>query len=147
VATFGTAYTATGVTFHLSNPARSKVNLAVLQSQVTILTGGTGGHLSYVANVNPAAAAVVHGTPLVVYNSLLGGANGIGCADAAATLPAVPVAVRALACVITAAGTNSIIDYVDGALVVAPGCALSIQGLTVVGTGLISMCWAEIPIL
>lgn len=142
VVTFGTALTGTGVTFHLWNPPGSQYNLEVLQTGVTVLTGGTGGHLVYA--MNWAAGAVSAGTALAVNNAY--GASGVGLAKSATTLPAAPLAVRTLAGVITAAGVNNIMDYVDGALVVVPGAVLSIQGITVVGTGLISMAWAEVPI-
>lgn len=142
VATFGTALTSTGVTFHLWNPPGSKVNLEILQTGLTILTGGTGGHLVYAWNA-PTTGAVPAGTALAVNN--MNGSQGYGLAKSAVTLPATPIAIRTLAAVITAAGTNNITDYVDGAIVLAPGAALSIQGITVVGTGLISMVWAEVP--
>ena len=43
-------------------------------------------------------------------------------------------------------GVNNIVDYVNGAIVVPPGAALSIQGITVVGTGLCWMAWSEVPL-
>ena len=90
-------------------------------------------------------AVLTAGTPLAVNNC--NGAAGIVLAKSATTLPAVPTAIGALASVITAAGAFPIVDYVDGAIVVAPGATLSIQGITVVGTGeLISMAWAEVPL-
>lgn len=143
VVTFGTALTATGVTFHLWNPWGSPVDLVVLHTTLTVLTGGTGGHLVYAYNT-PTVAAPAAGTALTTYNRL--GVSGYGLAKSAATLAAAPVAIRTLAGVITAAGVNNITDYVEGAIVLAPGAALSIQGITVVGTGLISMCWEEVPL-
>lgn len=143
VITFGTGLTATGVTFHLWNPYGSLVDLVILQTGLTVLTGGTGGHLVYAYN-SPTTGAVPAGTALGVYNR--GGVSGYGQAKSAVTLPAAPVAIRTLAGVITAAGVNNITDYVDGAIVLAPGAALSVQGITVVGTGLISMCWEEVPL-
>jgi hypothetical protein len=141
--TFGTGLTATGVTFHLSNPASSPVNLSILHCGVTFITSTTAGSLVYAANVVPTAADVVHGTPGVVRNAKLGGAAGYGLFDVAATLPAAPVAIRTLASGFTTNANISVHDYVNGAIVVAPGCTLSIQGITIVGTGLIDMCWEE----
>jgi hypothetical protein len=144
VVTFGTALTATGVTFHLCNPIGSSVDLVVLQTTVTILTAGTGGHLVYAWNP-PSSTAVTAGTALAVVNRL--GSSGVGQAKSATTLPvAAPTAIRTLAGAITAAGINNITDYVDGAIIVAPGAQLSIQGITIVGTGLIGMCWEEVPL-
>ncbi len=144
VATFGTALTATGVTFHLCNPIGSGYDLVVLQTGLTILTAGTGGHVVYAYN-SPHPTAVTAGTAISVFNRL--GGSGVGLAKSATTLPAVPVAIRTLAGAITAAGTNAIVDYVNGALVISPGASLSIQGITVVGTGLISMVWEEVEII
>jgi hypothetical protein len=143
VVTFGTALTATGVTFHLWNPPGSGMNLEILQTTLTVLTGGTGGHIVYAWNT-PTLTAVSAGTALAVNN--LNGSPGIGLAKSATTLPAAPIAIRTLAGVITAANTNNIVDDVEGAIVVAPGAVLSIQGITVVGTGLIGMAWAEVPL-
>lgn len=144
--TFGTGLTATAVTFTLSNTLGSGVNLVVLHCGVTFITSTTAGSLVYAANVSPSAAAVVHGTPLTVYNAKLDGGPGLGLADAAATLPAAPVAVRTLASGFTTNANTSVHDYVDGAIIVAPGTALSIQGITIVGTGLIGMTWTEVPL-
>lgn len=143
VITFGTALTGTGVTFHLWNPPGSAVNLEILQTRITVLTGGTGGHIVYAWNA-PSLTAVSAGTALGVNN--LFGVAGIGLAKSATTLPAAPVAIATLASVVTAAGIFQITDYVDGAIVVAPGAILSVQGITVVGTGLVSMAWAEVPL-
>ena len=146
VVTFGTALTATGVTFHLYNPVGSPVNLVVLQTQITVLTAGTGGHIVYAANVNPLAAAPATNTELVVRNAKLDLAPGFGKAYSVTTLPAAPVAVRPFIGAITAAGIGAFVDYVDGAIILGPNTCLSIQGITIVGTGLIGMLWEEVPI-
>jgi hypothetical protein len=143
VATFGTSLTATGVTYHLCNPIGSGWDLVVLHCGVTILTAGTGGHLVYAYN-SPHSTAVTAGTALSVFNRM--GGSGVGLAKSATTLPAVPVALRTLAGAITAAGTNNISDYIDGGIIVSPGASLSVQGITIVGTGLISMLWEEVPL-
>lgn len=146
VATFGTALTATAVTFTLYNPVASGKNLVILQTGVTVLTAGTGGHLVYAANVNPVAAIPATNTELTIRNGLLGYGSGVAKVYSVTTLPAAPVAVRTLAGAITAAGVNNIVDYVDGALVLSPNTAITIQGITIVGTGLISMVWEEVDI-
>jgi hypothetical protein len=143
VVTFGAALTATGVTFHLANPVGSSVNLEILQTRITVLTVTAAGGIVYAWNA-PSLTNVTAGTALTV-NSL-NGAPGIAQAKAATTLPAVPVAIAALASAVTAAGIFQITDYVDGAIVVAPGAVLSIQGITYTGTSLLSMYWAECPI-
>lgn len=144
--TFGTSLTATAVTFTLWNPLGSGKNLILLQTGLTIRTGGTAGHIVYAANVNPAAAIPATNTELTVRNAKLDGAAGVAKAYSATTLPAAPVAIRTLATVITAAGVGSLVDYVDGAIVLGPNTAVTVQGITVVGTGIISMVWEEVDI-
>ncbi len=143
VITFGTALTATGVTFHLCNPISSQVNLEILQTRITVLTGGTGGHIVYAYNP-PSGTAVTAGTALTVMNAF--GSSGVGQAKSATTLPAAPTAIGALVSVVTAAGIFAVVDYVDGSIIVPPGAQLSVQGITVVGTGLVSMMWSEVPL-
>jgi hypothetical protein len=148
VVTFGTALTATAVTFTLSNPFGSGYNLSVLTTGLCIVTSTTAGSIVYAGNYNQNAAAVVHGTPLTVQNALLSGSSGVGKADAAATLPVAPTAFRTLAFgqVTALAVSGTIIDPVDGGIVVAPGTAVTLQGITIVGTGLFSMLWEEVPV-
>ena len=146
VITFGTALTATAVTFTLYNPLGSPVNLVVLQTQVTVLTCSTGGHVVYAANVNNAAAIPATNTELVVRNCKLDGAAGFGKVYSVTTLPAAPVAIRPLIGGITAAGVASFVDYVDGCIVLGPNTAVTLQGITIVGTGLVGMVWEEVPI-
>ncbi len=137
--------TATAVTFSLSNSLGSPVDLVLLHIGITISACSTAGHLVLAANVNTAAAAVTHGTPLIVRNAKLDGSAGYGLADGAATLPAAPVAIRALGFVQVTANTTTtcIHDYVNGAVVLGPNTAVTVQGITSVGTGIISMCWRE----
>lgn len=143
--TFGTGLTATAVTFTLSNPVGSPVDLVLLHVGITVRTSSTAGHLVLAANVNNAAAAVVHGTPLIVRNAKLDGSAGYGLADGAATLPAAPVAIRTLGFgpVTATATTGAIFDDVKGAVVLGPNTAVTVQGITIVGTGIISMFWRE----
>ena len=68
--------TAIGTTaaFTLYNPVGSGVNMVVLQGLMSYVSGTLGaGMVEWVANVNPAAAAVT-GTAIVPVNALLGGA-------------------------------------------------------------------------
>jgi hypothetical protein len=108
-----------------------------------MITSTTAGSLVY-------AGGAVHsavGTPLTVQNALFGGgSNGVGLASAACTLPANPVAVRTLASGFTTNANAAIHDNVNGGIVVYPGYAITIQGITIVGTGLIDMLWEEVPL-
>lgn len=145
--TFGTALTATGVTFHLHNPSGSGVNLEVLHTAVAILTCTASGTILYAANRLATAAAPATNTAITVVNNLIGNTGqGQGLAYSISTLPSAPLAVRVLGSgILTAANAapTTIHDYPRGTLIVAPGCVLSIQGLTIVGTGIISMQWRE----
>lgn len=150
--TFGTALTATAVTFTLSNPSGSGKNLAIIKTTLAVAAASTAGSIVYAVNVNQAAAQVIHGTPITaVINCKLGGAinsGNVGLVDSACTLPAAPSALLPFAFVpVTAtATTGNIVDYVDGQIVLQPGTAITMQGITSVGTGLFGMVWEEISI-
>lgn len=155
----GTALTATAVTITLYNPSGSGHNLAILHTAVALTatqtTTATGTVIVYAANVDPAAAIPVTTTPLTVYPALLGaGFSSVARAYSAATLPAAPVVVRVhpfgLNSFTTnaASGGTAATDYVDGALCLAPGTAVTLQELatTTTSTGIMSITWCEIPI-
>jgi hypothetical protein len=145
VVTAGTALTSTGVTFHLCNPPGSGINMVLLQTAITLVTDSTPGQIVYAATM-ASLTAVTAGTALTVYNTLLNGGSGIGLAKSATTLPATPVAIRPLVTGETAAGIASLVDYVDGAIILSPGSTLSLQGITIVATFLASMVWEEVKI-
>lgn len=142
----GLSTTQTG--FTLTNPALSGYNLVILQVRVAFTTAPAAiATLVLTANVNPIAAAVIHTTPLVVRNAKLGaGAASIALADSAVTLPAAPVVVRGLGGPVATGGVSQpqVVDDVDGALVLTPGTALSINSLTTAVSGVFSMTWAEV---
>lgn len=143
--TWGTALTATAVTFTLYNPVGSPVDLVVLWTGITVVTSTTAGSVVYAANVNNAAVIPATNTTLTVRNAKLDGSAGYGIAYSVTTLPAAPVAIRTLAFgpVTATAGTGTISDDVKGAIVLGPNTAVTIQGITIVGTGLVSMFWRE----
>lgn len=144
-----TALSTTQTGFTLSNPAGSGVNLVVLQTTLACTTAPAGAAtILYAANVNPAAAAVTQTTPLSVRAAVLGQTRtGAGLAASAVTLPAAPVVVRAIGGPVAASSISPpyMVDNVDGALVIAPGCALSINSLTTAISAVISMVWREVP--
>lgn len=143
--TWGTALTATAVTFTLWNPLGSPVDLVILTGGATMRTAGTAGHLVWAANTNPAAAIPATNTELTVRNAMVSGPAGYGKAYSATTLPAAPVAIRTFCAPTTAAGIQVLRDYVNGAIILTPNTAVTIQGITVVGTGLVDMFWEEVP--
>jgi hypothetical protein len=150
-AAFGTALTATAVTLTLFNPAGSGKNLVLMQTTVAIVTATTAGFLVYAINGTVGQAAPSATTPLAsgIQNALVGGgASPVGAVYSAATLPAAPVARRVLAGIIstTPGGVHTIVDNVDGAIVLGPGMALTVQGVTSNATGVISYLWEEVTI-
>ena len=145
--------TATATGLILTNPAGSGKNLVLLEIEAYIAAAITAvANVALMANVNPVAAAVVHTTPLSVRNALIGGAPaGVGLADSAATLPAVPVLVRSLfgwhwVTAGTPAVQLGVKDDLGGSLIVAPGCSVSLAAVTVAHTVVASIMWEEIPV-
>ena len=143
----GLSTTQTG--FTLTNPYGSGKTLVILQANVAFTTApAAAATLVLTANVNPVATAVVQTTPLTVRKANLGVAgSGVGLAASAVTLPAAPVVVRGLGGPVATGSVSQmqINDKIEGALCVAPGCAISINSLTTTIRGVISMIWKEIP--
>jgi hypothetical protein len=143
-----TALNTTQTGFTLTNPAGSGKTLVVLQVRGAISVAPAGAApLVLAANVNPVATAVTQTTPLTVRSANLGvSGTGAGLAASAVTLPAAPVVVRAFQGVTagSAITPTQVSDDVDGALTIAPGCALSLSSITTACTGIWSMVWEEI---
>lgn len=139
--------TQTGLT--LTNPAGSGKTLVVLQVTGALSSAPAGAAtVVLAANVNPVAAAVTQTTPLTVRKANLGvSGTGVGLAASAVTLPAAPVVVRALGGPVAGSSISptQIVDNVDGALCIAPGCALSLNSLTTAISGVWSIVWKEVP--
>lgn len=144
----------TTAAYTLFNPKNSGRNLVVLLASMGYISGTLGaGTVFYVANVNPAAADV-SGTAIVPVNLLLGGARGVALPFTTATLPTTPTVVRpawSLTALLasTAVAPYVIKDALDGEMVIAPGCALSLEGVTAAGsTPLVAfgMVWEEVPV-
>lgn len=146
--------TAIGTTaaFTLYNPTGSGVNLVVLQASMSYVSGTLGsGSVDYVANINPAAAAVT-GTAITPVNALLGGDVAQARPFTTATLPATPTLMRPM-CTLTPILATSVtqpyqvVDNVDGAIIVTPGCALSLEATAGAGTSPLvkfGMMWQEV---
>ena len=148
----GTALTATAVTMTLYNPVGSTVRLILMQVRVAITGVQGAGEDTYVlaANLDPTAAVPATVTPVTPRNCLLGEtALPSGLVYSAATLPAVPEAVRVVGSsyFATAVAMNEIahFDDVDGAIVLAPNTAVTLQNIGIGATGIVSMMWEEVP--
>ena len=143
------ALSATQTGFTLTNPYGSGKTLVVLNINIAqSVAPATAGPFVASANVNPIAAAVTQTTPLTVRKANLGvSGSGVGLAASAVTLPAASVVVRPIGGGALATGgiqSQFINDQVDGALCVAPGCALSINTITTAVTAIIGMTWREV---
>lgn len=143
-----TALSTTQTGFTLTNPLGSGKNLVVMQINVACTTApAAAATIVAAANVNPSATAVTQTTPLTVRNAKLGiTSTGVGLAASAVTLPAAPVVVRAIGGPVAGSSISPpyIHDDVNGALVLVPGTALSINSLTTAISAVISMVWKEV---
>jgi hypothetical protein len=143
----GLSTTQTG--FTLTNPAGSGKTLVVLNINIAqSVAPAAAGVFVAAANVNPVAAAVTQTTPLTVRKANLGvSGSGVGLAASAVTLPAAPVVVRPIGGgALATGGVQSVFinDEVNGALCIAPGCALSVSSITTAVTAIIGMVWEEV---
>ncbi len=144
-----TALSTTQTGFTLTNPFGSGKTLVLLQVRGALTTAPAAiATVVLAANVNPVAAAVTQTTPLTVRKANLGvSATAVGLAASAVTLPAAPVVVRGLGGPVATGSVSQpqIVDDIEGALCVAPGCAVSINSLTTAISGIWSVIWEEIP--
>ena len=138
--------TQTGIT--LTNPFGSGKTLVLLQFRGAVSTATAGAAaLVWAANVNPVAVAVTQTTPLTVRRANLGvSGTAVGLAASAVTLPAAPVVVRSMQVAVAGSSITPgpLVDNIDGALCVAPGCAVSLSSITTAVTGVWSLVWEEI---
>lgn len=144
-----TALSTTQTGFTLTNPFGSGKTLVLLQVRGALTTAPAAiATVVLAANVNPVAAAVTQTTPLTVRKANLGvSGTAVGLAASAVTLPAAPVVVRGLGGPVATGSVSQpqIVDDINGALSVAPGCAVSINSLTTAISGIWSVVWEEIP--
>jgi hypothetical protein len=138
----------------LYNPAGSGMNAALIYAGVafTVVFAAVAA-VWLAANTNPLAAAVTGTLTTTHRNLLLGGRNPTAIPLLAATLPAAPVAIDLLGVGITGAvnllPTNSCLEkWYNGAIILAPGTAISIQTGAASGASgtFCSYIWEEIPI-
>lgn len=143
----GLSTTQTG--FTLTNPLGSGVNIIILQARIAATSAPAGiATLVWAANVNLSAAAVTQTTPLTVRSAKLGNSSqAAGLAASAVTLPAAPVVVRAIGGPVATGSVSSPFfeENVNGALVLVPGSAVSINSLTTAISAVISVVWREVP--
>lgn len=141
--------------FTLFNPKASKVNLSILRGDMLYLSGTLGiGFVQWCANVN-LSEAVPTGTAITALCGNRGAGNSSnGTPLTTATLAVAPLPIRAfcnlppmLATSVFAPWTAT--DYVDGAILLPPGGAVSLMATAAAGTSplvLYTVMWEEIPI-
>lgn len=150
----GTSVSTTAA-FALFNPAGSGVYLSVLRATMGYVSGTLGaGVVSWNANVNAAAAATT-GTAITAINCLLGGGySASGKPLTTATLPAAPTVLRPFVSLGASLATTAVQPWqvaedVEGEIIVAPGCTISLHATAAAGTSplvVFGMMWEEIPI-
>ena len=148
----GTAIGTTGA-FTLANLAASVVDLVVLRTTMGYVSGTLGaGVVHYLANINPAAAAVT-GTAITAVTTRLGSTLvAAGKPFTTSTLPATPLVMRSFCSLEASLATTAIapwqiIEDVDGEFVIAPGCSLTLHATAAGGSSplvVFGMTWAEI---
>ena len=137
--------------FALSNPLGSGTNLVLLDVCVALVSAPAGiASVHIAAQMLPHGTAVAHTSSLSVRNFLLGGpVAGVGVVDDEATLPATPVAIRAIGGGPVATGSIHapfIKDDVGGQIIVAPGTNISLGYVTTAISVIASMTFAELPV-
>ena len=139
--------------FALYNPKGSNADLVLLEVAMSYLSGTFGaGNLFYAGSLDPNQAAIT-GTAITAVPGRLGRSTGQGAPLTTATVPASPVILRNFCSTGAALATTAdrpyvIVDDVAGSIIVTPGCAVSIQGVTLAGTSPLvhfSALWAEVP--
>jgi hypothetical protein len=150
----GTAIGTTGA-FTLANPLGSAKKLVVLVSSMGYVSGTLGAGVVWYLATAPAAAAVT-GTVIPVSNNYLGGGGSghVGRAFTTSTLPTTPTILRpawSLTALLatTAVQPYLVTDHVNGEIMIAPGCALTLHATAAAGsTPIVSfgMTWAELDV-
>lgn len=141
------ALSTTQTGFTLTNPVGSAKTLVILQVRGALTTAPAGVASVLLAGGVFSATAVTQTTPLTVRAGNFGVTKaGTGLAASATTLPAAPVVLRGLGGPVAASSISQpqIVDDVDGAIAVNPGCSLNINALTTAISGVWSMTWQEV---
>lgn len=141
----------TTAAFALHNPAGSGVNLVIIEGAMGYVSGTLGaGVVTWNANIDD-DAAVPTGTAIAEINMKLGSSgNAQGRALTTATIAA-PTPVRPFANLGASLATTAVQpwmvrDFVNGAIIVPPGCTLSLHATAAGGSTplvIFSVVWKE----
>jgi hypothetical protein len=132
------------------NPQGSGINAAVLQCSVAQATAPAGiSNMHYEGTLTSQTTAVTNTTPVAIFNSLFGNTSiAASGSSRAATLPATPVAVRALGGGPVATGSLTsgfTCDDIAGLMILGPGTYLGLGYLTTAISVVASFYWSELP--
>lgn len=147
--------TAIGTTaaFALANPTGSNKDLVVIVAKLGYVSGTLGaGVVDWCGHTDPAQAAIT-GTAITPVNGYLSGGSPQGRPFTTATVPASGKPFRVFgnlqaSLASTAVAPWLIEDKVDGAIVIPPGTAVSLQATAAGGSSPVvvySVTWAELP--
>jgi len=151
--------TAIGTTagFALYNPRGSGVDLVVLTARLAYVSGTLGaGVISWVGHLDPAQAAIT-GTAIPSVAARMAPTASVSAKGkplTTATVPASGTPMRPFGSLQASLATTAVSpwalkDDVDGAIIVQPGCAVSLQGTTAAGTSplvVYGVSWEEVPV-
>lgn len=137
----------------LANPSTSTKNLVLVSISVGYISGTLGaGTLMLLAHGPAPIVAPASGTAITPQSLYVGsGIASIANCRFNNTVPATGLALRAI-CALGAAlastvlGIYSVVDNVAGAVSIAPGAAVSVQGIAAAGTSpliTVAMTWVE----
>lgn len=145
----GTSVSTTSA-FTLYNPRTSGVNLVILEGRLGYISGTLGaGVITWNANTDDEAAAPT-GTAITERNGFLGGPGANGVALTTATIAA-PSVVRIFGNLQASLASTAVAgwvlrDRVDGAIIVPPGMAISLQATAAAGSTplvIFNVTWKE----
>jgi len=144
--------TSTTTGFVLGNPYGSGKKLVLKQANFTYTTVPAATAIVFLAqSIAPSTTAMVHTTPLAVYNVDGSGAStvAVGRADASATTPNLPVYSRILGYSPTTPATTGALtftDQINGGMILVPGTYVQVSYITTAPVGITYMSWAEVAI-
>lgn len=144
--------TATGVILY--NPSGSNKNLFIVDAAFAWVTAPAAVHnlgwAQMAPNITAPTSLTAIGSGVQTCQGFGNAGNAIAQAYDAATLPVAPVMRRIAGGAVYGSGVGespySIIDYIDGALMVPPGGAFVFAAVTTTLAGLGSVTWVEIPV-
>ena len=148
----GTSIGTTGAAA-LYNPSGASTDMVVIKASMSYVSGTLGiGVVDWIGHLDPSQAAIT-GTAMVKVNGNLRGGDPTGRAFTTATVPSGGSVFRLFANLPPMLATSVLTpwrldDPVDGAIILAPGTGVSLQGTAAGGsTPLVrfNFVWAEVP--